>query len=335
MNLTQLIAYTRDLTGVYSTDVVSDTLVTRWINEAYREVERKASWPWSPITLLSSGSNIPAFDEQFHQVLAYRAAVKVLGFLSDDTKRNEVYMAEFAQLLQDMLKADLSGLAPGTSGTLAQMVRSVRDLVGVYDRQVVTDAVIKMYINSAYVELSQLHDWDWLEANHSAALPAAVDGVRTVSLSSGTRRVIDAVLVRPSGEIVAMVQVPSLSPIEVNDSGVYYDVNYSGAVRIKCPADTEGTVRIRYTQATATLSSDGSTPAFASQFSMILVYRAAASVLAAITGDDKRISTLMAEYDSLYQSMRSLYELNHDDRPIQIGERGAQERRHKAWFRPA
>jgi hypothetical protein len=46
MNLTTLRSYVRDLTGVYSTDLLSDALLDRWIQESYTEVNRADDWPW-------------------------------------------------------------------------------------------------------------------------------------------------------------------------------------------------------------------------------------------------------------------------------------------------
>ena len=130
MDLLALKQYTKDLTGVYSTDVVSDTLLTRWLNEAYFEVERKATWPWVAVEL-SLGSDTPSFDAQFHSILSYRAAVKVLNFVSDDTNRSETYAGEFALLLGDMQRYYLSGESTGSYATAGSLVRLVRDLTGV------------------------------------------------------------------------------------------------------------------------------------------------------------------------------------------------------------
>ena len=46
MTLAQLRAYVRDLTGVYSTDLLPDTLLDRWLQEAYSELNRADEWPW-------------------------------------------------------------------------------------------------------------------------------------------------------------------------------------------------------------------------------------------------------------------------------------------------
>lgn len=188
MNLAALRLHVRDLTGVFSTDVVSDTLLTTWINESYNEVARERDWDWlestyvvampaavsgvhtinlpngtrrvvsaylvgdngaveeiigtseldhvepndtkvkydvnfsgvfrfapeqvAPKTVkvrysvanvnLSTNTDVPVFAEQFHAMLAYRAAVKVLQFLSDDTNRSEYFISEYGSMLDGM-----------------------------------------------------------------------------------------------------------------------------------------------------------------------------------------------------------------------------------------
>lgn len=189
MNRSELTIHVRDLTGIYSTDVVSDTLIHIWLNESYNEVARERDWDWLELTFdgvlpaavsgthtitlphgtrrvlsaylvgdngyveemvqmpeldsiepqdddvyydvnfsgvvtirpeqtdlpqtakirysrtsvnLTSGTDEPVFDIQFHVALAYRAAVKVLAFVSDDTSRPEFYLAEYQNLLLGM-----------------------------------------------------------------------------------------------------------------------------------------------------------------------------------------------------------------------------------------
>ena len=50
MTLAELITYTRDLTGIYSTDLLPDTLLTRWLQESYSEFNRSNDWPWMNAT---------------------------------------------------------------------------------------------------------------------------------------------------------------------------------------------------------------------------------------------------------------------------------------------
>lgn len=46
MTLAQLIQYVRDLTGVYSNDLLPDSLIKQWLDESYSEVNRAEDWPW-------------------------------------------------------------------------------------------------------------------------------------------------------------------------------------------------------------------------------------------------------------------------------------------------
>lgn len=46
MTLADLRTYVRDLTGIYSTDILSDALLNRWLQEAWTEVNRAEDWPW-------------------------------------------------------------------------------------------------------------------------------------------------------------------------------------------------------------------------------------------------------------------------------------------------
>jgi hypothetical protein len=74
MTLSDLRSYVRDLTGVYSTDILPDALLDRWLAEAYTEVNRVEDWPWmsssasgtlavgaTTITLATSAGRIKEF----------------------------------------------------------------------------------------------------------------------------------------------------------------------------------------------------------------------------------------------------------------------------------
>jgi hypothetical protein len=54
MTLAELRTYVRDLTGVYSTDLLPDALLNRWLQESYSELNRADTWPW--ITSIVSGT---------------------------------------------------------------------------------------------------------------------------------------------------------------------------------------------------------------------------------------------------------------------------------------
>jgi hypothetical protein len=318
---------------VYSTDVVPDALITQWLNESYFRTARQAQWPWTA-TALVTGTDTPAFDAQFHAALAYEAAITTLAFVSDDTKRSESYASLASALIVDMAIFYLPAAATGAAGNLTQMVRMVRDTLGMYDNKAVTDAIIKVHINRAYNELARMHDWDWLETSYNSVIPAAVNGAHTIALNNGTRRVLEAYLVDDSGEVREIVGLPNLDRIPDNTPGVYYDVNFSGQVIIRPEQESSSRVKIRYTQANVNLG-DNDGPLFADQFDTILVYRAAVSILSIYAPDDKRGQTFMDEYTLLYEGMRTLYELDHDFRSIQLGEEGLNTRRYYPWFKPA
>lgn len=334
MNLSDINTYTRDLTGVYSTDVISDALLNRWINESYRELARLQTWPWLPVTDLSVGTDIPAFDAEYHHVLAYRAAMRVLRFQADDTTRGEAYLQEYQAIVQDMLKAYLPALAPALSGTLAQLRRIVRDLSGVYDDSI-SDAMLNRMINESYNELAVSRDWDWLEANVEVAVPAFTAGKHTINLANGTRRVLEAYLVGDDGSVREMIQVPHLSDVTEWDNNVKYDVTVNGVLTFAPEQEASNSVRVRYLTANVEMAVDSDTPAFLSQFHGILAYRAAVKVLSLAGADDARIAVYGAEYQSMFESMLALYELDHDTNVIQMGKEGLNFRSYIPWFKPA
>lgn len=334
MNLSDINTYTRDLTGVYSTDVISDALLNRWINESYRELARLQTWPWLPVSDLSSGTDVPAFDNEYHHVLAYRAAARVLRFQADDTTRGEAYIQEYQAIVQDLLKAYLPALATGQSGTLAQLRRITRDLSGIYDDSV-SDAMLNRMINESYNELAVSKDWDWLESNYEVAVPAAVSGKHTINLPNGTRRVLEVYLVSDNDSVREMIQVPHLSDVTEWDNQIKYDVTVDGVLTFAPEQVETSTVRVRYLIANVELASDGDAPVFLSQYRGILAYRAAVKVLSLAGADDARIAVYGAEYQSMYESLVALYELDHDTNVIQMGKEGLNFRSYIPWFKPA
>jgi len=94
MTLAELITYCRDLTGLYSTDLLPDTLVTKWLNESYSELNREQDWPWvvfnatgtastgaTEITLTSGSGRIKEFAIKYsngtiEQIVDRRALIQ-------------------------------------------------------------------------------------------------------------------------------------------------------------------------------------------------------------------------------------------------------------------
>ena len=170
--LGSLRTYVRDLTGVYSTDLVPDTLLTSWINEAYFDVARQQEWPWLPVSELVNSGDAPAMGDQYRPLLAYRVAAKVLAVQADDTNRGQVYSAEYQSILDAMYQDDLQAAATDTMTSSAGVVRYVRDLLGIYD-DTVTDTVITNLVSEVYTDLYKSFTWPWAES----PIPYATAGI--------------------------------------------------------------------------------------------------------------------------------------------------------------
>jgi hypothetical protein len=210
----------------------------------------------------------------------------------------------------------------------------VRSLTGTYSTDVVTDDLINTWLNESYAEVARDRDWDWLESTYSVSVPAAVDGIHTVTLPSGSKRVLSAYLVDDSGQTEEMVNYPELDSVRPTDAGVFYDVNFSGQFRFTPEQSTDKAVKIRYTQVNPEMSSGTDSPVFADQFHVMLAYRAAVNVLMFISDDTNRSEFYLAQYQSLLLGMYDLYELDHDYRTFQLGQKGSETRKYYPWFRP-
>jgi hypothetical protein len=162
-NLASLRTYVRDLTGVYSTDLVPNTLLTSWINEVYLDVARQQEWPWLPVTPLVADGDAPAFADEFRPLLSYRVAAKVLATQADDTNRGQVYLAEYKAMLDGMYQDNLQALATHTLTSLSGVSRYVRDLLSIYD-DTLTDAVISSSVVDTYTDIYKSRTWAFAES---------------------------------------------------------------------------------------------------------------------------------------------------------------------------
>jgi hypothetical protein len=71
MTLSDLRSYVRDLTGIYSTDLLPDSLLTRWLNESYYEFLSAELWPWrvgGSIGTLAKGDTHLLLDTSYGRV---------------------------------------------------------------------------------------------------------------------------------------------------------------------------------------------------------------------------------------------------------------------------
>lgn len=90
MTLEELRNYVRDLTGVYSTDLLADSLLNRWIEESYSEVNRYDNWPWlmtedsgvltagdTTITLTGGSSRVIELTLQYPNGVLYQVPTRI------------------------------------------------------------------------------------------------------------------------------------------------------------------------------------------------------------------------------------------------------------------
>jgi hypothetical protein len=446
--LNGLRTYVRDLTGIYSTDIITDDLVNRWINEAYFELGRLQKWSWAGLVTTLTGLTSPAFPDEFHPVLAYRVAIKVLDFEADDTKRGEFYQKEYEALVAAMYKYDLQANAYAVTNTMAGLISNVRtwlgeysgsisddvieekimdaydelyesaawpfsktpfpgmgwdytrglvfaaaarlavlagkdeafvkavtdeyglaleelkvhflitntsidhvtranlrqlvrSVTGIYNRTV-PDSLINAWINEEYQILASERNWLWLEGTAQIEVAA---GTQTFSLPNGSFKVLEMYLVEKvaSSDTVnmsvaaseAIYHVPSVLDVERNSEKYKYDVTANGAITISPAPVNDITIRVRYTLATPTLSSDNSTPAMAEKYRPLLAYRAAMRVCAYSNAPQNIMELCSSSAGALYEAMYVEYQLTNSTEPLQLGGSGLQSRKYLPWFRTA
>jgi hypothetical protein len=149
--------YIRQLTGVFSRDIITDDLILFWINEAYSELARLYEWPWLPITPLAA-NQAPKFDADFATILAYRVAPRVLELEADDGPRAAAYTKEYERMLENMYKSLLRTQDITTPATMADLVLHVRTLLDEYSTRLDT-AMIQTLITNTHDELVIKEAW--------------------------------------------------------------------------------------------------------------------------------------------------------------------------------
>jgi predicted DNA-binding protein len=374
MNLSQIDTRVRRLTAVFAVNILDSTTLTSMINASLTEIYRKhgSGWPF-PRTPLVNFSDVPPFDEQFHDAIVFRTAARVLKFLADDTNRGDYYLEEYQLLLSDMEKFYLSAnampaLSSGGAG-LAQLSRVVRDLTGVYDKQTLSDGMLEEIINVAHTEFKSIRDWNhysfysmvplstipWTENAPGTSSPAhsypLQSGVLLPDLSQDLKRVKSVHLITGglNGRVEQMILVDSLNNVDEGTDRVYYTLSkteLNTAVLNFAPKqqDQNSWVRInvyypdgRITEVYDNISEETTFTYFEvpPQFQMLLPYRAAQFVLAQLAPDDSRIENYNGMYNTLLDAFITYDQLSHDTRTFSIGERGKDDPKYTPWFKPA
>jgi hypothetical protein len=156
---TYLINYVRQLTGVFSQDILSDDLLLFWLNEAYSELARSYTWPWLPIVPLTFTTG-PAFDADFATILAYRVAPRVLELEADDSPRAAAYTKEYERMLANMYKHLLPVLGTNPPANMAELVVFVRMLLDEYTFTI-DDATIENMIKTSHDDIVASEAWQF------------------------------------------------------------------------------------------------------------------------------------------------------------------------------
>lgn len=158
-----LMHYVRELTGVFSKDIITDDLLLFWINEAYFELSRLYEWPWNPITPLKIDES-PEFDPNFFAILAYRVAPRVLDVEADDSPRSAAYTKEYEKMLDNMYRSLLRGQETVTPANISDIVLQVRIILDEFSPR----------MENSLIEARIMDTHDELVTNENLDYPSAV-----------------------------------------------------------------------------------------------------------------------------------------------------------------
>ena len=187
--LSDLRQIVRDLTGIYSTDLISDTMINDYLNQAYFELATMQQWPWKvglePLAALTD-SDYPPFLATSHKLLAYRASSKVLTTQADDSPRVAEYNSMWQSMTGELFQNTLQANSTGSATSFTELKQLVRELIDIFD-QTITDAYIIAKLND---ELNQLYDgytWPFAKTDF---FTAAANYTRILAFGTASRLAI-------------------------------------------------------------------------------------------------------------------------------------------------
>ena len=163
----------RDLTGVYSTDIVTDTYINKQINDIYFELASMQNWSWVasvPANGLTTDASYPVFPATYHKLLSLKTAAKILRQAADDSNRADIYDKDGDELINLLYITDLQGNVSGAATTLDELSKFVRLLINVFDNTIST-TFIQNKLNEEYRQLNEAYDWPWKTDAGFAANP--------------------------------------------------------------------------------------------------------------------------------------------------------------------
>ena len=339
--LSDLRTYVRDLTGIYSTDLIADALLNRWINEAYFELARLQKWSWAEglQELVEPGNPSPVFLAEYHPMLAYRVGSKVLGFESDDTNRAELFNNEYSLLLNGLQEAYLRTNTATAVTTRRDIREFTKSILGEYSRTL-PDSLLDAWVNEEYQVLAAEHPWRWLQLTHQEDL---VPGQTSFALPFSSRRVLEVYIVEKrsadddSAKSVSYSEIVELVPhvldIEVNAAKYKYKVEMDGVINLLPVPPRALSVRVRYLANPNQLATDADQPLMDLRFRSLLAYRTALRAAAYMAAPEGLVELCQYGADKMFNAMYSEYQLSHSMEPLQIGAVALETRKYMPWFR--
>ena len=197
----QLRDFVRELTGIFSTDLVSNATIESWINEAYFDLLAQQVWPFAPSTVEALvATDYPPFVGTSHRLLAYKAAAMLLETQADDTPRIQEYKDVYTVMVAALYQNTLNAASTGDVDTQAKMIRLVRELIDIFDNSV-TDTFISRKLDDEYNQLFDSYTWTQDRSTFRATLLANAYG-RILSYGVASR--LAATYEKPEGMVQAM-----------------------------------------------------------------------------------------------------------------------------------
>jgi hypothetical protein len=203
----------------------------------------------------------------------------------------------------------------------------VRTLTNIYSTALLSDSQINDALNDVLLEVSGVYDWPFQTGTVTVSLSP---GVATYALSASVREVL---LV--SSNEAAPLAARKLRAISVLDADSVADTGEQGRPThytvvpatvgfditfYPTPGETE-TLRVRYTTATALLSSDSSSPVFDAEFHPVLAYAAAARLLTERSAPKAKVQAMDGLAGQFVERMRRFYITSSDRAPVAAGRR--------------
>lgn len=198
---------------------------------------------------------------------------------------------------------------------LTEYITDIRELTGVYMKDVVTDRIITRFVNEAQVAVLKAESWPFNEVIKYIDLPA---GAQMIPTQTGVYRVNELV-VQVGDRVRRALPTPSnlsrsarrQSLRSAYSTQPMYDVQ-AGAIEVWPPLDSDSIIGVRYVPPTIPLTSGTHIPTIPVDYHPMLSYRAATKVLNLMGDESDRLTFFAQEYSAYYDDMYSEYMLSSD-----------------------